>query len=123
MNSLRNNEPPPRHHGDVEYPEIDRLRDELAEAHDAIANLAHENQDLRDKLAACDMEADGAALILELRFQLNHTEHLLRAVESVRDSYLLDNGELKRRCKGLESSQKILKKRIAKLEPFEVHTI
>jgi hypothetical protein len=106
-----------------EYPEIDRLRDELVEAHDAVANLAHENQELRDKLAACDMEAAGAALILELRTKLNHTKHLLRAVESVRDGYLLDNGELKRRCKGLETSIKILKKRIAKLEPFEVHTI
>jgi uncharacterized ParB-like nuclease family protein len=76
--------------------------DELAEAQHTIADLAQENEQLRDRLAVESMDGTEAAkteaaeTIRELRAQVKALEAELQAVKSSRDTYMREATEAKK---------------------------
>lgn len=81
---------------DVEAPSDD---DALIEAKHALADLADENEKLRDRLAVEAIDASeeektaAAALIAELRARVKALEAELSAVKASRDTYMRESGE------------------------------
>lgn len=78
--------------------------DELAEARDTLAQIAKENEELRDKLAVEQMDAseeakgEAAETIRELRERVRVLEIELDAVKASRDGYMRETAELKKQC-------------------------
>lgn len=76
--------------------------DELNEARFAITELSEENDELRDRLAVAAMDASdeekhqAQITISELRGQVKTLEAELDAVKSMRDQYMVENGEMKK---------------------------
>jgi len=76
--------------------------EELAAANHTIADLARENDELRDRLAVESMDVseagktEAANTIKELRAQAKTLEAELSAVKSSRDTYMRENAELKK---------------------------
>lgn len=76
--------------------------DELRESSDTIAELARQNDELRDRLAVESMDVSeeektaAAETIRELRAQVKAMEAELDAVKASRDTYMRENAELKK---------------------------
>lgn len=79
--------------------------DRLAEARDTLAQVAQENEHLRDRLAVEAMDASeeeklqAAETITELRERVRVLEIELDAVKGSRDTYMRENAELKKQVK------------------------
>jgi len=84
---------------DHEYDEKEQIIHELK---DTVVSLDEENTRLKDALAANQLPEDeiqsAAEIIADLRHQIKALEAELSAVKSSRDSYLVQNAELKKQC-------------------------
>ncbi len=79
-------------------------QEDLDDAREAVHILSEENERLSDRLAVEAMEATAeekaraAETIAELRGQVKTLAAELKAVKASRDSYMRENGELKKQC-------------------------
>ena len=94
-----------------EIEEYDEKEQEILELKDAVVSLDEENTRLKDALAANQLPEDeiqsASEIIADLRALVKSLEAELDAVKSSRDSYMVENGELK---KQLVSQRNQLKK-------------
>ena len=84
------------------HEEFDEKEQAIIELKDTIISLDEENTRLKDALAANQLPEDeiqsAAEIIAELRARVKALEAELDAVKSSRDSYMVENGELKKQC-------------------------
>ena len=85
-----------------ELEEYDEKEQIIHELKDTVVSLDEENTRLKDALAANQLPEDeiqsAAEIIAELRSKIKVLEAELDAVKSSRDSYLVENSELKKQC-------------------------
>ena len=84
------------------HEEFDEKEQAIIELKDTVISLDEENTRLKDALAAGQLPEDeiqsATEIITELRARIKALEAELDAVKSSRDSYMVENGELKKQC-------------------------